>query len=767
MNFKVVFRSLKRSGLNSTVITLSLAVGLACLILIVTFIVRELNTDDFHRYKKHIYALQADDPWDPKSKMYYIRAGAAEYMKTNYAEVIDFCRISNVSPQKVVVKNTSFFDDKKTIAASSNFFEFFSFPLKWGDPEHVLQTKQDVVISERLADRFFGTSNPVGQVITFGTTRDLIVTGVFTKTPQNSQIVFDMVRMETDWDSRCYIRLADNTDVKKLETKLQADKSEIPVIHDGTPGAYSLKGLKKTYFDTSRRQPIEASRDIEDLKIAAIIGLLIFGVGVFNYLGLVNNRIIEKVEEYSIRRINGSSKTDLIGYFFTENLLLIFAALVLSLPLIAVALPFFNSLVGTSLRLNSVLHLEVIVAVFSILTVIFLSTLFFVNGKISQVFRTSTLQQSTSGFKSRKTFPAFNISQLAISIALIAVSLVISQQISYIVNKDIGINRQALEVKIPPDYGNKTGVFKEELKRQASVAVVSRTQASPVLEHFVLLLHYQDEGQEKQYTPAGFIGDQNYISVLDIELTGGRDFSSNPEANINTCIINESLASLFPDRDLINTKLPGNEEMTIIGIAKDFHYGSLKHFVEPAYIAYGNEGTHLMVMPNQGQTNEAREAITMAWKKLIPDFPVRIESVGERYAWMHRENRNYAKLIGACSLISVFLCMIGLFVVSFQASRRRTKEVGIRKVNGARIIEILSLLNKRFIAWVGIAFIIATPVAWYAMNQWLKNFAYKTDLNWWIFALAGLLALGIALLTVSWQSWKAATRNPVEALRYE
>jgi putative ABC transport system permease protein len=205
----------------------------------------------------------------------------------------------------------------------------------------------------------------------------------------------------------------------------------------------------------------------------------------------------------------------------------------------------------------------------------------------------------------------------------------------------------------------------------------------------------------------------------------------------------------------------------VTGICKDFHYGSLKQVIEPGYISYGNNGFYLMVKPTTNQTAQARKVVAETWDELITDFPLNMESIGDRYEWMHRENKNYAKLIGACCIISVFLSMIGLFAVSFHTTRRRIKEIGIRKVNGAKISEILALLNKDFVIWVAVATIIALPVGWFFMNKWLESFVYKTSLSWWIFALAGLLALGIALLTVSWQSWRAAARNPVEALRYE
>jgi putative ABC transport system permease protein len=193
----------------------------------------------------------------------------------------------------------------------------------------------------------------------------------------------------------------------------------------------------------------------------------------------------------------------------------------------------------------------------------------------------------------------------------------------------------------------------------------------------------------------------------------------------------------------------------------------LKSFIEPAFISYSNSGSHLLVKPSDNQEAQAKKIISQIWQNLIPDYPVNIESVGDRYEWFHRDNKNYIRLIVSCTLISLFLSMIGLFAISFQRTRSRTKEIGIRKINGASIIEILVVLNSDLGRWVLLAFLFASPVAWYAMHKWLQNYAYKTELSWWVFALAGIIALGIALLTVSWQSWRAATRNPVEALRYE
>jgi putative ABC transport system permease protein len=254
---------------------------------------------------------------------------------------------------------------------------------------------------------------------------------------------------------------------------------------------------------------------------------------------------------------------------------------------------------------------------------------------------------------------------------------------------------------------------------------------------------------------------------VGIQLVKGEGFSGNPLADKDKCLINESLAKQFPNQDLIGKELPGMESYSVLGIVKDFHYSSLKSAIEPGIITFSNKGGHLMVKASENQLQNAQDAIEKTWAKLIPDLPLNTESIGDRFEWFHRENKNYIRLIGACCIISIFLSMIGLFAISFQTSRFRTKEIGIRKVNGAKIWQVMLMLNMDFVKWVAIAFVIATPISYFVMNKWLQNFAYRTQLSWWVFALAGLLALAIALLTVSWQCWLAARRNPVEALRYE
>ena len=770
IKLNIIIRGLFRQKLNTGIIIISLAIGMACVNLIAMFITRELNTDAFHEQKDRIYALTCDDPFNKGQKMYMCREGSGEYIKDNFTQVEDYCRVSPASAQKVIVNDETYFDRPGVIAASTNFFGFFSYTLLTNNPKTSLQAKNSLVISEELSQKYFGTGNAVGQIITLvngDKAEPMTVTGVFRKPVDNTQIRFDMVRSAKGKDSRCFVRLANNAKPQELEKIFASNKDNIPSINSGTPGQYSLKPLQDVYFDTSRHVNFEASRDKTDLWIALIIGLMIICIASFNYLGLVNNNLIEKNKAYAIQRVNGGSKSGFVTNFMAESLIVIGFSFLLSLFLLVWMAPFFNQLTNTNITPDFIFNPKQILILFEVVLLLLVITLLFVIFRIRTNQYLNTLKPGGNRTGKRVQMPAFNIFQLAASLVLIIFSIIIIKQTSYITQKPIGLDKKVFEVKIPAQYANKVAIFKEELSTNSSVGLVSVAGASPVLEHWITLLNYKENGIEKENVISIFTGDENYISALGIRMVKGSGFSGNPESDKNKCLINESFARLFPNQNLIGKALPGMDSKIVTGIVKDFHYSSLKSLVEPALVAFDPKGLNLMVKASENQLAQAKDAIAKTWKKLIPDYPLNMETIGDRYEWLHQENKKYLQLIGACSVISVFLSMIGLFAISFQSSRYRTKEIGIRKVNGAKVSEVMAMLNRDFVRWVAIAFVIATPIAWYAMNKWLENFAYKTELSWWIFALAGALALGIALLTVSWQSWRAATRNPVEALRYE
>jgi len=770
MKLTQIFRSLFRNPLNSLIIIISLAIGMACTNLIILFITRELNTDSFQQNRDRIYLLRCDNPYEKGSQMSNCIKGGAEYIKENFSQVEDFCRIRFSRAQKIMIDNQIYNDNLAVFETSATFFTIFSYKLLTNNPNSILTTNEDIAISEDLAQKYFGERLPVGRIITIinGTTKsDFIINGVFRKPVKNSQFNFDMVKLSENSERYAFLLLKNNTDPAKLEKLFADEKDKIPVINDGTPGKYYLKSFKQTYFDTSEYSLLGNRRERSDIVIAMIIGLMIICVASVNYLGLINNKLFDKTPEFYIRRINGGSRASLIFDFMIENLIIIGIAFIISLEVISWIVPFFNDLTESQIDVTYFTRPDSLLIMSFVVFPLLVATLIFTVNKMNKqkIYSASKVMIDKEG-KIIK-IAAFNIFQLIVTIVLLICSITILKQINYITKKEIGINKDVIEVKIPSIYESQTKIFKEDLLKYPSVASISVTTASPLLEWIQTSFHYTENGEDKQYSPKIFRGDEAFIRTLGIKLTEGRDFSGNITSDKNNCIINESLARYFSGRNLIGEKLPGYEKLTVIGIVKDFNCSGAKDPVSSGVIVFDNSGNHLLVMPAFGQSQAVRNSISETWQKLIPDFPLNIESVRERYDWYHIKEINFARLIVSCCLISLFLSMIGLFAISFHSSRKRTKEIGIRKINGATVFGVISLLNRDFFRWVIIAFVPASFITWYFMNRWLQGFAYRTELNLWIFALAGLLTVATTLLTVSWQSWKAATRNPVDALKYE
>lgn len=767
-----IIQGFKRNKLNSSVIIISLALGLSCFLLISVFIQRELNPESFNPDKNRTYALQANNPFGSifgdSNKMLQSRYGSAEYMQENIAEVENFCRISSSSVKRIKVNRNLFYDHPIVLNASSNFFDFFNYTLLSGNKQNVIETKNDIVISEEFALKYFGEETPLGKSIKISfrnEDKEFIVSGVFERPVATTQIDFDMVTLfEGERDSRCYVKLDSPDSKQKVEEKFASLKEVIPIIKGEEPNQYDLLPMHNAYFSSMRRSSFDVSRDKSDLWIAAVVALLILGVAIFNYLILLKNNLNDYTKTFTIRRIHGASNSNLTRMFMIETLFMILIAFGIGIILLKLFIPSFNELLSTSITESVFIQFDSLMFCIFLLGMVGLITYFFVFVHIRTQLSTTNINGNQTN---RRKTNAMNIIQLVATVILVICSSIIIKQIQFINNKKIGLDKNVTEIKIPQTYANKAEVFFKELSANPTIKSLSLTPASPLLEHYVVLLNYEDNGLRKEYHPCLFSGDENFIKTLGIKIIEGEDFSGNPEVDKRKCLINQSLANIFPNQELIGKPMPGDPENTIIGIVEDFHVSNLKRKIEPGYIQYSNNGPHILVKAKEGMENEVEASITAIWSKLIPDYPVNFENLDARYKSMHDENKKFIHLIGTFSLISIFMSMMGLFAISVDKSTKRSKEIGIRRVNGATVSEILIMLNTDFIKWVAISYVIAIPIAYYAMQKWLEKFAYKTTLSWWIFVLAGVLVLIISLLTVSWYSWRAATKNPVEALRYE
>ncbi len=769
MNLKIILRRLLRFKLNPIVIILSLSIGLACINYISVFIFREFKTDRFHKDWKNIYSLTTNNPFAEGEKEYFCHIGAAEYVTQNFAEIEDYCSYRYSPCIKTKVNNNTFEDSPGVIKASSNFFDFLSYKLLTSNSDNPLESSNNIVISEELSKKYFGSESPLGKEIEIfdgGGNKKYVVSGIFQKPLQNSQLRFDMVfKIGENEDSPCFIKLSQGASKKEIETFLNKNRNFIPTLHAKSKTTFYLVSLAESYFTPLQRSKNENNRDPKDLYIALIIGLVILLIALINCLGLINNNLQNKRKEYAIRLINGSTKKELIREFSIENNIYIGLSFILSILLTMLGLPYFNELLNTQIFLKFILLPEQIILLLGLLLIISGITYSFSSIKIRSQIQSNLLLAAKPIRQEKYSFPFFNVLQITVTIVLIVFSTIVIKQIHYITEKPLGIDKDVIEIKIPWAHRLKVYAFRDELNSSSNIESSSIVSTSPVLDYALYQFVYTENGEEKTYSPACFVGDENYLTTLGIKVLEGEGFSQTG-SNKNTCLINKEMANFFVGENLIGQNLPGTN-FKVTGIVEDFHYENLKTMIEPAMISYSEEGNYLLAKPLKGHLTEAMADVSRVWSTVIPDYPVDIESINDRYNWLHRENKKFEKLITLSSLISILLSMMGLFAIAIDKSNKRIKEIGVRKVNGAKSSEVIFLLNQEFCLWVCIAFIIAVPIAWFFMNKWLENFAYRTSLSWWIFLLAGGITFLITLFTISWQSWRTAIRNPVEALRYE
>jgi putative ABC transport system permease protein len=740
---------------------LSLLVGFTTVFLLTGFVSDEYAVDGFHKNKNRIVRLQSDDPWVAGQKMNHITFAAPEYLKNNFPEVQDYCQWNKQGYDQVVANNNTYYQNLGLFETNPGFFNLFSYRFVEGSPASAL-SGNSIVLSEKTALMFFGDKKALGNPVlikTKGSEQIYTVSAVVTQ-PGKSHIHFDLLTSINGKQLRgtdAYLLLKENTDQRKLEEKMHLKKSTIPFFWEGKTVNLYLNNLKSINIT-----PEVKSKIVVSLAIAAIVLFIAF----FNFINLFLNLIMDRGKELGLIRIIGGTNKTLVKKLGFEFLILISFALILSIVALRFVLPYFNQLNGSDLSFSSFFQPKLWFIALGIVCVVLILSYLTVYLFIKNPQKTPNLIKSGLVTGKNLRLSIVNTVQYSISITLIICTITLYRQVNFIHNKPIGLDRDVVEFKISAPFGEKKEAFKNNLLGHSSIEKVSVCSASPVREASMVNWKYDDNGEKKEYTTLLFQGDENYINTLHIELTEGKEINTTATSRNNQCYINEAMVKFHQLKDPIGKLVPGST-MEIAGVVKDFHWEGLESVVPPAVVAVNNEGRNLLVKIETGQTDAGIQVIKSVWKELIPDYPFEYYTIGGLFNDKHKKYEMQVQFISFFCIVSIILSSMGLLALSLFSIRRKVKEIGIRKVNGANVFEVLIMINNKLVGWILVGFLLACPIAGYIMHRWLENFAYKTTLSWWIFALAGLLALGIALLTVSWQSWKAATRNPVEALRYE
>ena len=782
-NVKTAYKNLIKNKVVSLINILGFGFGISVCLALSIYVLREFSYDRFNKNYNNIYRLVNDKN---SSRIDY---RVKDILSSNFAEVENACISQRLDMHLPVMVNGQGFYLNDIMSVDNNFFDMFSFAFKEGDPQHAFSNINSAVITESAAAKIFGNEDPMGKEIIINAKKEPVtIKGILNDFPDNSSIYADLlVNAENDkfkfalgirdlndlstyrWPFTIYIQLNKNTDVSAFEQKLLNNNMFQPYTE-----SLNLLPLKDIYLRdyTIGKGSATKKGNLVLLKLLSGIALIILTLSLINYTNLTVSRYSMQFSQVFVRKIFGASLKNLKSQFVTESLLLTFIALAVGVFILFLMSPLYIKLFNGDFSLRILWSYPT--------NLIIISTLFIL-GSLSGIgcflmvkyLKSNPLINSkllpSQGNNSIKQ--GLTIFQFAASIVLIICISVIVRQLDYIKHRDPGFNAdQLLNITLPnineQDY-SKALVFFDRLKSSPYINDVTASEGVPgdVGSHASPNIAEQpDKNMAISYITA----DTSFLKTFDLKIIKGRDLILGDFGNV--CMINKSAYEYFGwdnlDNKRFNNWRPGGFE--IIGVVNDFNFSSLDEAIEPLCIVFADtRPTKLSVRLSKGSIITGMEYIQKEWKSLLPQYPLSYEFYNDWFQTQYAQEEQLARAIGLFAIIAIVISCTGILGLAIFSSQRRTKEIGIRKVNGAKISEVMVMLNKDFVKWVAIAFVIATPVAYYAMNKWLESFAYKTTLSWWIFALTGLLALGIALLTVSWQSWRAATRNPVEALRYE
>jgi len=782
--FKITFRNLLKHRLHSSINILGLATGLAVVILLLLYVQQEMSADKFHQNYQEIFRLQA-------GRGSTLPAPVAELVKANIPEVKNISRIEAFRTTKATLKyENNSFTVKNIIFSEPDFFTIFSFPFISGDSQNSLEKPMSIVLSETESKRIFGEVDPIGRLIRLNNKHDLTVTGIMKDMPRNSSLNFngvvsyvslktilgqDFLTSWMSWNYETYIMLPQNQDANFIESKIN-DTLKNKAPEDRRKMALSLYPFRSLYFDNTIKDQ-NRHGNLKSILILSIIGLFILMIAVVNFINLSIAKSTIRAREIGVRKVVGSLRINLIRQFLGEAIILCFIALSLAVIFANLIIPKFNELSNSNISvifLNT--PLQLLLFVLGTILLGFLSgiypAIYLTRFKPVDVLKGDTSKGPKGNFFKRGLI----IFQFAISIILIICTLIISKQVSFLTNQDLGFQKgNIIYTGFSPEIKEKRESFKLKLLQNQNIKEVAHTGFIPGIggvQNWCVPFKYKGEEKNVKFV-AGFVNN-DFINLLGFNIIDGRNFSKEIAGDgENSCIINETAVKEFEFEDPFEATFSQffGTERKVVGVVNDFYSKSLHTPIEP--VVFYNEPdsysyTCIKINSNNSQNiQETIEYIKSSWEEFSPNFPFDYHFLDQSLDRLYQSEMQFRKIFAYFSFLAIVIASLGLLGLASFSTEQRTKEIGIRKVLGASVSSIIFQFSKEFTKWVLISNIIAWPIAWFAMNKWLQNFSYKMNVNILIFLISGLIAFLIALFTVSLQSLKSATTNPANSLRYE
>jgi putative ABC transport system permease protein len=794
---KVAFRNIKRHKGYSFINITGLAIGMACTILISFFILDELSYDKYHEKSDSIYRLvQVLNPGTEHEYETVVQSALyAPLLLEEIPEVKNAARIyaPKIWGTSVLIgyKDKKFYT-RELIFADASLFEMFSFPFAKGNPETVFPDPQSIVITEKVAEKYFGHENPVGKVITYDNQHQFKVTGVLKNIPRNSHFRFDFVipmtsypvvmneRLEK-WTNSAfptYVQLPKNYDITALQEKIPA----LIKSHRGksVDTEFWFQPLTRIHLYSHLSDELGTNSDIRYVYIFIVIALFVLSIACMNFINLSTARSVHRAREVGVRKMVGADRIQLIKQFLFESIIICLIALAVSLFLVWVFLPFFSEIFGVQIDFS-------FVSLYSYIALLVIITLFtgFFSGIFPAFFLSSFNLISVlkgrflTGKRGKNILRKWLVvAQFTISTLLVICTGIIYNQLNYIQNRDLGFNKESVVV-IPTrrdkEVISKAGILKTAFEKDSSVFNVTASSQTPGIKMFSRHAQTEGDAKNKWKSVRSLWVEHGFIKTYELSLLAGRSFSKEFGTDAEKAfVLNEAAVKMFgfssPENAIgkqINLNY-GRKIGTVIGVTKDFNFISLHSKIEPI-IMHINPDRFYYISARIKSVNVSAtlDYLKRKWREILPQRPFDYFFLDQDYSKQYHSDRSFGTLLSYFSFIAILISCLGLFGLISYSVERRTKEIGIRKVLGASISKVFYLIAKEFVYAIGIASVIAWPVAYFVMSKWLQSFAYRISIGLGAFILSSVLALIVALLTVSYQTIKAATANPVDSLRYE
>ena len=773
IKLKLILRVIYRNKLHTILNVLGLSIGLACAILIYLWVQFQISYDRFHKNGESIYRV-VQDQFYTNGEVFHVSVtptGISRIMKENIANIAQSTRYHN-QPFLLNIKGNRAIEEIHLV--DHDFLTMFTFPLIKGEANKVFENNHSMVISEKMAKKYFGTKDPIGEIILLEGKYPFTITGIIKDNPKNSEIWFKFLipfefykemginteEMGNNWIDT-YVQLTPGTSAKSVDQTIEAfrkknaPKSEVK---------FYLQPLKNIHLYW-----LWGGGPIKNVRLFSLIAILIILIAAINFTNLSTAMAGKRFKEVGVKKTLGASRNILQRQFFSETLVLSLISLFFALIIVESLLPWFNSLLESELNLNyqdfklfgGILAITLITGVLSgTYPAIFLSSF-----KPIQV-----IKGMNSGHRSimREVLVVF---QFCLAIVLIVNTIIIKKQQDFMQKKELGINKEnIIYIPIRGELHDKYSLFKEELSNEPSIKSICLSSHLPT-GIWSNGGSYKWQGKPPQVDPlvTQVTVDFDYVKTFGLKMFDGKFFSDKQYLDTENIVINKTFADITGMNPIIGQVIErGDTKYKIIGVTENFNFKPVYSKIEPlAMFCFPKHHNYFFLKIISDNVQNTIKKIEKVHNQLNPDYPFEYHFLDEDYGNLYKNDERQGKLFSYFSFLAIFISCLGLFGLSSFMIAQRTKEIGIRKIHGANAFSIMALFTRYYTRWVVFSFLVAVPVAYYFGYKWLSNFEYKTIMNWWIFVLAGMIVYSIAMTTIGWQIWRTAKRKPVEALRYE